>query len=157
MSKDYTIFAIESLVVPSVYDATALQQKNACRHSYNLVIQLLWRKQNWQLKKFLRIFSYWILLLATFLIKGDSLAVSYESLIGKQISHRWQGVYGKRKWYKGHASAYVVQIRKQLTCSYNVAKYNGEHLNLSLNLLDNIDKVTYKFLTEFYTPNCKWL
>ena len=39
--KDYTIFAIESLVAPSVYDATALQQKNACRHSYNLVIQLL--------------------------------------------------------------------------------------------------------------------
>ena len=33
--------AIESLVTPSVYDATALQQKNACRHSYNLVIQLL--------------------------------------------------------------------------------------------------------------------
>ena len=35
------MFAIESLVTPSVYDATALQQKNACRHSYNLVIQLL--------------------------------------------------------------------------------------------------------------------
>ena len=32
--------------------------------------------------------SYWILLLATFLIKCDSLAVSCESLIGKQISHR---------------------------------------------------------------------
>ena len=39
--KDYTIFAIESLVATSVHDATALQQKNACRHSYNLVIQLL--------------------------------------------------------------------------------------------------------------------
>ena len=37
----YTIFAIESLVTPSVYDATALQQKNACRPSYSLVIQLL--------------------------------------------------------------------------------------------------------------------
>ena len=87
--------------------------------------------------------SYWILLLATFLIKCDSLAVSCESLIGKQISHRWQGVYGKRKWYKGHASAYVVQIWKQLTCSYNVAKYSGEDLNLLLNLLDNTDKVIY--------------
>ena len=32
--------------------------------------------------------SYWILLLATFLIKCDSLAVSCELLIGKQISHR---------------------------------------------------------------------
>ena len=31
--------------------------------------------------------SYWILLLATFL-KCDLLAVSCESLIGKQISHR---------------------------------------------------------------------
>ena len=61
----------------------------------------------------------------------------------------------KESVYKGHASAYVVQIRKQLTCSYNVAKYNGEDLNLSLNLLDNIDKVTYRFLTEFYTPSCK--
>ena len=35
------IFAIELLVTPSVYDATALQQKNACIHSCNLVIQLL--------------------------------------------------------------------------------------------------------------------
>ena len=60
-------------------------------------------------------------------------------------------------WYKGHASAYVVQIQKQLTCSYNVAKYNREDLNLSLNLLDNIDKVTYRFLTEFCTPSCRWL
>ena len=52
----------------------------------------------------------------------------------------------------------VMQVlAKQLTCSYNVAKYNGEDLNLSLNLLDNIDKVTYRFLTEFYTPSCKWL
>ena len=33
--------AIESLVAPSVYDATALQQRKACTHSYNLVIQLL--------------------------------------------------------------------------------------------------------------------
>ena len=41
--------------------------------------------------------------------------------------------------------------------SYNVAKYNGEDLNLSLNLSDNIDKVTYRFLTEFCTPSCKWL
>ena len=61
------------------------------------------------------------------------------------------------QWYKGHASAYVVQIRKQLTCRHNVAKYNEEDLNLSLNLLDNIDKVTYRFLTEFCTPSFKWL
>ena len=76
-------------MAPSVYDATALQQKNACRHSYNLVIQLFMKEAKLTIEEISKNFvSYWILLLATFLIKCDSLAVSCESLIGKQISHR---------------------------------------------------------------------
>ena len=37
----------------------------------------------------------------TFQVGSGSLAVNSESLIGKQIFHRWKDVDGKETWYKG--------------------------------------------------------
>ena len=37
----------------------------------------------------------------TFPVASDSLAVNCESIIGKQIFHKWEDVDSKEKWYKG--------------------------------------------------------
>ena len=71
----------------------------------------------------------------TFPAASDSLAVSCESLVGKQIFHRWQDVDGKEKWYKGQ----VLSLVPATTEWYNVI-YDGEDEILSLNLLVDIDK-----------------
>ena len=68
-------------------------------------------------------------------VASDSLAVSCESLIGKQIFHRWKDVDGKEKWYKGQ----VLSLVPGTTDWYNV-KYDGEDEILSLNLLVDIHK-----------------
>ena len=66
---------------------------------------------------------------------SGSLAVNSESLIGKQIFHRWKDVDGKEKWYKGQ----VLNLFPGTTDWYNV-KNDGEDEILSLNLLVDIDK-----------------
>ena len=71
----------------------------------------------------------------TFPVASDSLAVNCESLIGKQIFHKWQDVDSKEKWYKGQ----VLSLVPGTTDWYNV-KYDGEDEILSLNLLVDIDK-----------------
>ena len=70
----------------------------------------------------------------TFQGGSGSLAVNSESLIGKQIFHRWKDVDGKEKWYKGQ----VLNLIPGTTDWYNV-KYDGDEI-LSLNLLFDIDK-----------------
>ena len=73
----------------------------------------------------------------TFQVASGSLAVNSESLIGKQIFHRWKDVarWHKEKWYKGQ----LLNLVPGTTDWYNV-KYDREDEILSLNLLVDIDK-----------------
>ena len=77
----------------------------------------------------------------TFQVGSGSLAVNSESLIGKQIFHRWKDVEGKETWYKGQ----VLNLVPGTTDWYNV-KYDGEDEILSLNLLVDIDKGDFEIL-----------
>ena len=76
-------------------------------------------------------------------VASDSLAVNCESLIGKQISHRWKDVDGKEKWCKGQ----VLNLVSDTTDLYNV-KYDGEDEILSTNLLVDIDKGDLEILNR---------
>ena len=68
-------------------------------------------------------------------VASTSLATNCESLIGKQIFHRWKDMDGKEKWYKGQ----VLGLVPGTSDWYNV-QYDGENEILSLNLLVDIDK-----------------
>ena len=57
----------------------------------------------------------------TFQATSGLLAVNSESLIRKQIFHRWKDVVGKVKWYKGQ----VLNLVSGITDWYNV-KNDGE-------------------------------
>ena len=71
----------------------------------------------------------------SFPVPSGSLAINCESLIGKQIFHKWQDVDGKEKWYKGQVLGLVPGTSEW----YNI-QYDGENEILSLNLLVDIDK-----------------
>ena len=68
-------------------------------------------------------------------VASTSLATNCESLIGKQIFHRWKDMDGKEKWYKGQ----VLGLVPGTSDWYNV-QYDGENEILSLNLLVDVDK-----------------
>ena len=66
---------------------------------------------------------------------SDAIVKNCESLIGKQIYHKWKDVDGEEKWYKGQVLGLVPGTSEW----YNV-QYDGENEILSLNLLVDIDK-----------------
>ena len=72
---------------------------------------------------------------AQLVITPGTLAINCQSLIGKEIHHRWKDQDGEERWYKGK----VLSLVPGTTEWFNV-KYDGEDDILTLNLLLDIEK-----------------
>ena len=65
----------------------------------------------------------------------SSTAATCQSLIGKEILHKWEDEDGQERWYKGR----VLSLVPGTTDWFNI-KYDGEEDILTLNLLFDIEK-----------------
>ena len=65
---------------------------------------------------------------------GSSVTLNCESLIGKEINHRWKSEGGVERWYRGTVLSFVPGT----TDWFNV-QYEGEDNAMSLNLLMDIE------------------
>ena len=74
-------------------------------------------------------------LLSSAQLVNTTSVVNCQSLIGKEIYHKWKDVDGEERWYKGR----VLSLVPGTTEWYNV-KYDGEDDILTLNLLLDIEK-----------------
>ena len=72
---------------------------------------------------------------AQLVITPGTLSTNCQSLIGKEIHHRWKDQDGEERWYKGK----VLSLVPGTTEWFNV-KYDGEDDILTLNLLLDIEK-----------------
>ena len=68
-------------------------------------------------------------------VASTSHTIICETLIGKQICHKWKDTDGKERWCGGR----VLGLVPGTTDWYNV-QYDGEEDILSLNLFVDIDK-----------------
>ena len=66
---------------------------------------------------------------------SSTLTANYQSLIGKEILHKWKHEDGQEVWYKGR----VLSLVPGTTDWFNV-EYDGEDNILSHNLLFDIEK-----------------